>query len=81
MNGRRYWPQVPQTIPRTAYRGLTGMTTHSPGPGRTSWLGQRVHTLGGERKASPLQENESFDPPEPIRLGYPHKEVSGPTPS
>ena len=40
-----------------------------------------VHTLGGERKASPLQENESFDPPEPIRLGYPHKEVSGPTPS
>jgi hypothetical protein len=40
-----------------------------------------VHALGGERKESPLPENESFDPPEPIRLGYPRKEVSGPTPS
>jgi hypothetical protein len=40
-----------------------------------------VHTLGGERKESPLPENDSFDPPEPIRLGYPRKEVSGPTPS
>jgi hypothetical protein len=40
-----------------------------------------VHTLGGERGEYPLPENESFDPPEPIRLGYPRKEVSGPTPS
>jgi hypothetical protein len=40
-----------------------------------------VHTLGGERKESPVPENESFDPPEPIRLGHPRKEVPGPTPS
>jgi hypothetical protein len=40
-----------------------------------------IRTLGGERGESPLPENESFDPPEPIRVGYTRKEVSGPTPS
>ena len=38
VNDRRYCPRVPRTTPRTDYRGLTGTTTHSPGPGRTSWL-------------------------------------------
>jgi hypothetical protein len=38
-----------------------------------------VHTLGGERSESPLPENESFDPPEPIGLGYARNDVSGST--
>ena len=35
-----------------------------------------VRTLGDERNDSALPENELFDPPEPIGLGYPRHEVS-----
>ena len=35
-----------------------------------------VRTLGDERNDSALPENELFDPPEPIGLGYPRQEVS-----
>ena len=44
-------------------------------------MAKSVHALGGERTSLRCRKNELFDPPEPIRLGYPRKEVSGPTPS
>ena len=37
-----------------------------------------VRMLGDERTEPSLPENESFDPPEPIRLGYPRKEAQSP---